>query len=567
LTCFAVVEVAQKDIKEQDSIGNRLARTKRFGASHTTRIYRVYWQTISENIGDNLEYIHEKLRPHQQETLHRIKSSKKKFIILQAPTGSGKSFFPAQLAYEGHRTLACVKTKSLQKQYVNSYNFVELFGKGNYECLQFGQQTDFFDDDTSGELSADLCTVPQGLQAECKANCPYPLARSEFLSSNAGTLNYSKFLLDRPVVDAFNPEYLFLDEAHELSDGLVIDFFGINLSWSNRRLKQYTEPVLIDLPQPLAIPKAREYLRELYQSLVSGEPKHPLRGGDKREYRYWKRLKEKIDITLAAMDIEESAWYAFSDDKKLTIKPLTPRFHFLRLFDRAPKIVLMSATIKMKDVQALGIYDYEFIRVPNTVPPMLRPVYNLKSPAITGKSGYIERKEHAKVIINQLNKYPDWNGIIHVTSERMALELGEWIAETKRSVWIPQKGTGTDKAYQNWQEFNSQNESAIAITWQFFAGVDMGDVAINITARTPYPDFGDRFETARFKYNPGQARVRVASTIEQQQGRNRRGFTEHYGANAKKFNAICDKKWERLKPAFDRDFLNSVVSMSGLITH
>ena len=187
----------------------------------------------------------------------------------------------------------------------------------------------------------------------------------------------------------------------------------------------------------------------------------------------------------------------------------------------------------------------------------MRPVYDLKTPAYTNKMSYQDKKEHAAAISKVFKDRPGWNGIVHTTSENMAIELAGMI-KNGNPIWIPKKGNATDKSYAEWQQFNSQNEGAICISWQFFAGVDMGDVAINICARVPWPYFGDEYEKTRFHYNRGQARVRISGNMENQMGRNRRGFEEHYGPDARKFNAIADGKWSKLKSSLQREFLDSI---------
>jgi len=488
-------------------------------------------------------------RLHQQETYNKIINSKSKFIICRAPTGFGKSALAGQAAFEGHKTLVCVSTKSLQQQYAGSYGFFPLYGKGNYSCLDLNAK-EF--------LTADVCTISkQSYMDYCLNTCPYPHDKQEFVAASGGCLNYHKFLADDPVVAAFDAEYLFLDEAHELKR-VVINHSGIDLSWSGY-LKDYIEPVVIDLPQPLAIRRGREFLETLSNNLKSRKPQHPSKGGKKGLWKWHEQVSRNVDTTLLQMDTASDCWFIHSDDSHFVCKPLTARFHFDRLFDKAEKIVLMSATIKPRNTRALGITDYEFIPVPNTIPAIMRPIYDMRGPNITAGSSLRERKQHAKLIAKPFLEYQDWNGLVHVTSEKMAGELGNMLYDyTQRPVWIGKKGIGTDEAYQSWQEYLGSNHNAIAVTWQFMTGMDGGDLNINITARVPYPNFGDKFESAMFGYNPGDARVDVANLLEQQQGRNRRGHSRHYGGRAEKFNGICDGKWSKLKSAYSGDFLEAV---------
>lgn len=497
-----------------------------------------------------MQFIHSVLRPYQKDTLEKIQQSKKKYIILQAPTGSGKSFFPAQLAAWDHKVLALVRTKSLQQQYVNSYNFVELYGKGNYDCL--GQLQDSFFDDTE-LLTADLCTL------NCPGTCPYPLAKQDFLDSTGGTLNYTKFLLDRPVVDKFRPEYLFLDEAHDLSD-LTVDFSGIVLNWKRKMLLKYTSPIEIDLPQPLAISAGKDYLSTLLKSLENQEPKHPAQGGDRREYKYWQHLKERLDITLGALEIEPEYWFVRADEKHLVCKPLTARYHFQALFNKAPKIIMMSATIGKIPyfVRELGITDFEYIEVPNVWPAPLRPIEDLQAPMMGFKSSTEDWQLHSQLIANKLNKCPEkWTGLIHTPSKRLAWDMAERIQKlTGRNIFVPNEEWGTEEAAKHWLQV--ENDGTICISWMFWEGIDSGKDNFCCVAKVPFIDFSQEFDKSRFMFDGKSGYSRIANKMVQGLGRIRRGHPEHYG-NGNKVVCLADGHWTRLRNYISRDIMEAII--------
>lgn len=513
-------------------------------------------------------------RPYQQEAYNRIANSKVQYVIAKLKTGLGKTALPAQLAVDSSKVLACVMTKSLQWQYVNPYQFTTLFGKGNYECKGYGQQVDMF----GGKLTADLCEVPKEWRDECKSCCEYPLVRWSFILAQAGVTNYSKFLTDRTAISSndyvkgFDPHVLVFDEAHELSD-LVVSRSGFTASWKHKYLQQYVKPIELDIdnimryekvPEPIArmrmMTKVENWLLDFKYSLSMNVPKHPFKGGNLSLWKWHRMQTEKVDELLDNIKIEPNCWYVYANEEGIVIKPLTARFHFRKLFEKADKIVMMSATIQHKDITSLGIEKFDFINMPNPYPPQDRPIHDLKAPKITAKTSLNDCQKHAQIIANVFNRAPDWwNGIVHMPSKKKSEDWGEWLEQmTHRPIWIPQRDMSTDEAQQEWQQFEQSNTGAIACCWNMMTGVDGKNININITGCVPYPNFGDRFEKERFDYSPGEARVRVANLIEQQQGRNRRGFVEHYGKQAEKYNGIADGKWERLKSAFDKDFLASI---------
>jgi len=507
-------------------------------------------------------------RPNQLETAKRNLQSDKKFVIDSAPTGSGKSAYADYAVSEGYKTLVLVKTKSLQKQY-EAYNFTSITGKSDYRCCGFGQQVDLFDGHKI-PLTADLCEVPNELYQECKFNCEYPRAREKFVNSRAGVTNYAKFLSDRKLIDDFNPDILFLDEGHELADNIVIDRSGLTYNWKhNKRVLDYTDQITIELDDSIPLPMAnrktlnqgRKWLQTFSDELGYNPPIHPSKGGDARLYKWHKNQMDKIDLTLACMDIEKDVWFVRANEDGFVCKPLTSQFHFLRLFDKAPKIVLMSATIQDNDVKALGITDYEFIRVPNSIPAAMRPIYNLNCPPITNKSSLVDRKKHARMLSDVINKSPDWyTTLVLFPSKAKTEEWANWfVTMTRRPIFVPERNMPTDKAYSQWLEFMSNNTGTICAAWQFWTGVDAGYLNTVIMADPPFPNFSDPYEHTRFNHNKKQARTRIGNMCEQGQGRNRRGDNSHYGPNAEKLNYVCGgNKWDMIKSVMQKDFLQSI---------
>ena len=498
-------------------------------------------------------------RPHQAETYQKVIKSTKKWIVISAPVGSGKSAYAAQAGHDGYRVMSLVKTKVLQEQYKDSYDFKVVKGKGSYACLN------------GFAPAADLCRV-EGLERKenCLPFCPYPQDVEAMLDSNFASLNYSKYLLecrDNGLVSRYSPQLLFLDECHQLSD-ITIDWSGLTIAWD--KVSEWIEPEFISphSPQVKQVRLAVDWLNDLKAELAKSEPRTPDKDSSSdeiRRYRAWDNLYKKIKNTLSMIDTGKEYWFCQSDEKGgFRLKPLTARFHFSQLFNKAKKVVLMSATMKETDLPELGIYDdYDFISVPNSWPASDRPIEDLKAPAYTAKSDYQEKLYHSQVISNRINQTPrDWTSLIHVTSKKMAAELGNMVKkQTNRPVWIPTEERGTEHALSSFLDFLAYKKGGIGVTWQFYEGVSLDDVNTVISARCPYPDFSEPFENQRFDFDKKAGMSRVANLIEQQQGRNRRGYAEHYGPDAAKLNCLADGKWSRLRNMLSKDFTDAVITL------
>lgn len=508
-------------------------------------------------------------RKYQFESYERAINSQKRYVFLKLKQGIGKTAIAANMVVNGYRVLSVVADKNLQWQYVEPYGFTTIFGKGNYKCERIGQQYDFLEFADNKELTADLCECPHDMKNVCAANCEYPKARWTFVNSVAGVTNRSKFLSDRPIVNSndfvkgFDPEIIVYDECHLLHDA-VVNWSEFRANFSYKRLMQYCSPIEIDKPGPVAVDEAREWLEGLLHSLKGNPPVHPAKGGDLRYYKWWKRKIDEVDTTLGCLEIVPYEFYVKADGESILIKPLTARFHFKPLFDKAPRIILMSGTIQYHDIKSLGLDpdEFEFIEMPNPYLPQDRPVYDLDCPKITASTDMATRRKHAEILSVAINKTPDdWITMVHWPSKRKAEDWGEWFYQmTKRPVFVPVDGMSTDEAYEEWIKFKDNNTGAIVSAWQFWVGVDAGYVNTVIVGDPPFPNFGDDYEKARFNYSPGEARVRVTNTIEQGCYRHRRGMPEHYGLDAAKKTFIAGgDKFKRLKSAFDVDFWKSIV--------
>jgi hypothetical protein len=116
-------------------------------------------------------------RPAQLQALERIKNSKKRFILLQAPTGSGKSLIvaAAQRLLQTRFLYTCT-TKQLQAQFVDDFGYdleekeytVELKGRANYPTLRYPH--------LFPKINASMCTGKKEVHCRwcCDGKCAPP---------------------------------------------------------------------------------------------------------------------------------------------------------------------------------------------------------------------------------------------------------------------------------------------------------------------------------------------------------------------------------------------------------
>lgn len=468
-------------------------------------------------------------RPGQPEAMNWILNNDKKYLILCAPTGFGKSPLAAAASLE-YRTLALVLHKSLQSaNYRDQYGFDILCGEANYPCNEKSNYTAF-------DCGNSHC------------NCPYQQQEISCLSSNRVSLNYAKYLVSKSFVERFQPEIIFCDEAHNLP-GIIMEYIGLTLHWDNEFINFKCRPE----PERLRYDEAMHYLRQVYKAVNSNKP-------DKKEdlskWRKWKRLKQKVLTTGELIGGKEPEdWYFEVDKEKLLIRPLTAKYHFKNMFDKADKVVLMSATITPNIAERLGLEDseWDYYEVPAIWPIPTRLVYDLGGPAINRESNEIDKQKQAELIASVLR--PDCSGVIHTTSKSQAYELSKRLYDITLDwslyFYVPTDGIGTDNQLQEWYEVRKPD--TYCISWNFHEGVDLGKDAIIITAKTPYASMKPGYEQARIDYDPQWYLEQTAKKMEQSFGRHQRGLQEHYMPGAK-FAYIADSSWHRIKTNLSDDF-------------
>jgi Rad3-related DNA helicase len=492
-------------------------------------------------------------RPGQQDTLDWILNSSKQYLILCAPTGFGKSPLAAACSID-FRTLALVLHKSLQSaNYKEQYDFDILYGKSNYPCVEKNKklQASFFD---VSRYTAYDCGNP-----DCE--CPYQQQELHCIESQRVSLNYAKFLMSKSFNDRFKPDFLFLDEAHNLPD-ITMNFVGLSLDWDNEFLQC---PGRIE-PRLKARLNYNEAMKVFRQCARAVEANKPVQSENLKLWRKWKRVSQRIAVTdhiLSSGSLND--WYYEATDKSLIVKPLTAKYHFKRFFGMADKVVLMSATITPNIAERLGLEpdEFDFMEVPNPWPIPSRLVYDLGGPAINWKSSDVDKEDQAMLIADILQE--DSSGIIHVSSKNQAYELRDRIYRItviKQDIdfHIPTLGIGTEKQYQEWLEV--REPGVYCVSWNFREGVDLGLDNINIMAKTPWPAIGSNYERACLEYDPQWYNEKTAKAVEQLFGRHQRGLPGHYIPGSK-MAYIADSSWHRLKTNLSSDFIRRVRKYNG----
>ena len=142
----------------------------------------------------------------------------KRFVVIEAPTGSGKSAIAVTLAREAESAYVLTAQKLLQEQYLRDFPDLSLMkGRSNYPCLV-----------APTHAAAAPCTIGRRFP-ECD-DCPYFCAKDEAMAAKGTILNYAYYLAELNYSGGFGPrDLLVLDEAHN-AEGALMGFIEVTLS-------------------------------------------------------------------------------------------------------------------------------------------------------------------------------------------------------------------------------------------------------------------------------------------------------------------------------------------------
>ena len=155
-------------------------------------------------------------RNGQREIIEKIinaYNSGKKYVILNAPTGTGKSIIGYSIARYFKSAYILTSQKVLQEQYYNDLSIPMVLGRSNYTCK------------VNSKLTCEMGTCFRNPKKMCKKqgaiDCPYYIERTKCFNSPYSNLNYSYFMA-MTNTELLTPRNLIVaDECHNLESELL----------------------------------------------------------------------------------------------------------------------------------------------------------------------------------------------------------------------------------------------------------------------------------------------------------------------------------------------------------
>jgi ATP-dependent DNA helicase DinG len=472
------------------------------------------------------------IRPAQDEALSVLEkayASNKKFVVLEIPTGGGKSgiaIAAAQWAKAvlGGGTYILSPQKSLTSQYFEDFAKVglrELRGRNSYLCSDFG-------------TDCERGSILRGNDKEICKNCPYRVAKQEFIASSVGVTNFSYYLKEMQYAGELGRRsMLILDEGHN-TERLLLEEMDIEIT-SSRQSQYGVRPA----PGTTEIDEYKEWVEtvlcpaiERYVRVEENVRYPSLDDRIKSAQRISSARGALVRLARFFNSDEMNEWVAWTNpDNDVVIRPLTPKLHARRmLFDNAEIIIVMSATIldfkTFTRNLGIGADDCEFLALPSDFPKENREIcYRpVGSMARRHQDGTLPLLVQAiKSVLSE--SHPAEKGIVHTHTHKINEYLVRNLADFSNRIVTYRDSRDRERAIE---AHRSSSRPTVLFSPGMAEGLDLKDhlSRFQIVCKVPYP-YLDEYTKSRMKLDPDWYQWRTAVTLVQATGRSVRSKEDY----------------------------------------
>lgn len=433
-----------------------------------------------------------KWRNGQSDAIHSSMVSDKRFDVVCAPTGFGKSpCYVAMALLSGGRACIVTSTKGLQEQLMDDFGpigLVDIRGKANYQCASRPGWT--CEDGHSG-----------GCTKRGSSSCCYSAAYNAARTSRLVVTNYKYWIaVHKYGLGLGKFDIVIFDEAHgclnELADSLQVrishheveEMLGSNFPATSESddgsgWKCWASHLRVD---------AEAYCANKLADIGGSRNARP---SLLREYNHGRNLVRKLAI-IALMRACDWVWE--EQDWGWQFDPVrTAKYAESYLFMRIPKVMLTSATVRPRTLNLLGVKtdNIAFHDYPSSFPPERSPVYQVPAARVdfrlTDHRAWVLRMD--QIMGTRLNR----KGIIHTVSfaRRDEVIRNSKYREFMISNW---DGEPVDAMVKR---FKVTPPPAILVSPSVMTGYDFpaSECRFQIIGKVPFPDSRSKVIKARQK--------------------------------------------------------------------
>lgn len=509
-------------------------------------------------------------RPHARETIEKVEKAiadKKRFILIGAPTGSGKSSTAVAVA----RTLKSViltPTRILQDQYANTPQFDKEYtikGKSNYNCglhphMKVDEAvccSDIVADNNRSiipfPLPESVGNLAKALKSQCAAReaCPYYTKIYNIGKVPGAVPNFDLFFRIKQYQGSNwgtdMGKCLVIDEAHQLISKAK-DVFGFTCS--NMQVSKLFGPAAVRHKDETVL----DWLTRL-KKLASDELKEETDG---KKVSKIDAFHKRVDYVLAQDLSNVKKFYIEDLEDEIEIKPLDMRYLKDKIFFPFETVIMLSATFPDNFTELLGITSDECIRidVPSFFSVTNRPIVSFVDLPVVNKETVLNEVDPTIECLDKiLNHHKDHKGIIHTGNYKFLMQLKGIYGSNRRMIWVNQE----DAKDERFKYHTESPHPTVLVTPSFMEGVDLKDdlARFGILLKMPYPAL-DEYAKRMMKIFPSWYNSTTALSICQAYGRQVRN--ENDWARFYILDGMFGKMYLRAKRSFSEYFREALVS-------
>jgi Rad3-related DNA helicase len=489
-----------------------------------------------------------------------------KFVLLEAPTGSGKSAVAYTLSQSIETSYYLAPQKFLQDQLTRDFGeggkhvgklcpMVALKGRNAYPCNYWERV--LTDPNKSFEELEGMPEKRKRYQAlafrklgcdqgQCKrdgksklkycveprASCPYFKQLYRAMRSRICLMNFHSFLFQSSIVPNFGPrDLLIIDEAHNAED-ILLQFIEFRIS------DRYFVKEKIRFPELGLVEEYIDYFLEIRLEELMRRKLRMARNLDQpKEAAEWESRILRLGFLMKA---DPNKWVCQWEEvssgasRTVSIKPIfIDDFANKYLFNMGAKVLMMSATILSKKAmcEALGIPSdsAKSLSLASTFPPENRRLHYRSC----GSMSYANKAETLPLIVEEVDRlcnfHKDQRGIIHTHTFEIADRLLKECSKEVRKRFLFQRSSEFDGDKFLLLEKHKKMKNSIIVAPAMHEGLDLvGDLGrFQIICKVPYPSKADPQIAARMKISGEYYNWRTATKLIQSYGRIYRHKADH----------------------------------------
>jgi Rad3-related DNA helicase len=443
-------------------------------------------------------------RKHQRETIERVEAafeSGYQFVLLDAPTGSGKSLIGISLAKQANDSFYLTIQKILQDQI--EMEFPDIFvlkGRNAYTCLRSGKGEQLSCADgpcrrKTVEPCHEMVKGEDGVEHK-EYTCPYRVAKTKALEAPITCLNFDSFFWNNLRGGFSGRTLLIIDEAHNIGQKYSA-FMGFTIRSDED----------IEVPKYDTLSEYDDFIQKLFpvyeHELEVMEEWKKYDGLSKKQlsrYDDLSRLISKLEAYRADRLRDTPVEYVFDYKPQegrfgssVKFRPvLVGDFTKRMLFPYGERCLMMSATILDKEMfcKDVGLDPEEvcYIEVPCAFPPENRPIVRKYVGLMSMKHIDKNLPKLVEEIQRIVDKFPTRKGIIQTHSDKIADYL-------QANLPVGRFTYNTDYATpQVMMMVHRTKPGSFIVASGLREGLDLrGDLSkVQIICKVPYPYLGDK---------------------------------------------------------------------------